>query len=684
MIKAKFRKFKYLFTLLSASVIIVASCKTGGESSKPKDPNEGTKPQDPNNPFDPNNPGGGGGIGSSPQSLTLPDPQVNNQFDSNGNRVVADQYPNYDAYVNLDNLSKARRFTPIDEKSTPRAGVTNPNDIDPEKLKAYDDKAKKLGLPTYRDAFGYGFLLPNIDDNGQVGTGLVQRKDLNGPNLIPAYQAGFLDSDFNFANLADPSGFLGLPRTILNDNYRKFSKTTYSFYYSNDYKDEQKRKESKNYNDAKKIDEKFQSYLGTTWILDYKLPETNETYPTTWYFASNMHVLENLLLDNIAGTENDFRDFQNRNYDVRTNFARLTFANYWNTDVTPTGSRFATSQPNSVTTLNDRIGDNFEQTNMTDEQFKKINTPYVTVNIDPAKIKPIFLGADFLKPQSTPQISGRFSNAKTMIDFGVIEVTFNSPQIAKWLTGDYANWDSSQKYTFASSSLLNNETYKTLKQNDLYAIGFPNSYDDYKVRYAGSDGENIQASRQYVSYWTNKSGNYYANLNPNAFLKANMNQGGDLSWSNTRTFVNKPGVTDILLSYPSFNGSPNVYSRMPYINTGLGYLINNYVPAGGASGTRIIDSSGKIWGILYGVARSSTSGYVVSLRSEGMNYDGLYGSYNLPQYDLIYGGGKDQNDSYLDQMKKRRGSEKTWLFPNGVNNFTIPPEFQFHKSTATK
>ncbi|SYV95520.1 Uncharacterised protein, partial [Mycoplasmoides gallisepticum] len=34
---------------------------------------------------------------------------------------------------------------------------------------------------------------------------------------------------------------------------------------------------------------------------------------------------------------------------------------------------------------------------------------------------------------------------------------------------------------------------------------------------------------------------------------------------------------------------------MKYVNTGLGYLINNYVPSGGASGTRIIDSNGQIW-----------------------------------------------------------------------------------------
>ncbi|WP_391516979.1 Ig-specific serine endopeptidase MIP [Mycoplasmoides gallisepticum] len=677
MIKAKFRTFKYLFTLLSVSSIIVASCNSGKNS--PEDPPKEERkpnPSDPSNPNNGGNPFGPGGGSSAANSISLPDPQVNNAI-INGKRVVANQYPNYDAYINLNNVSKARGEGPVSETSTPNAGVTNPNDIPPEKLKEYDDKAKKLGLPTYRDAFGYGFLLPNIGEDGTIGSGLVQRKDLDGPNLIPAYQPGVLGTGLNFINLADSTGFLGLPRTILNDHYRDFSKTVYSLSYSNSLSDPVKSRESEKLTDEQKIDQKLQSYLGTTWILDYKLAE-NGRYPTTWYFASNMHVLENLLLPDIAGTSNDFRDFEHRNYEARTNFASLTFANYWNKDVTPTGSRFATTQPNAVTTLNYIKEQNVDEiTITTQEQFDKISTPYVRVNIHPKNIKPIFLGADFLKDSSVPSERGRYSDAKTMIDFGVIEITFNNEQIAKWLTSDYANWPADKKYKFASSSLLDDKTYTDLKQNDLYAIGFPNSYDDYKIRYLGSDGENIIADRNYVSFWSNKSGNYYANSNPTKFLRDHKEQGGDLSWSNTRTFVNKPGVTDLFLSYPSFDGSPKIYSRMKYVNTGLGYLINNYVPSGGASGTRIIDSNGQIWGILYGVAKTGTSGYVTALRSEGMNYDGLYGSYNLPQYDLVYGGGKDQKDSYLDQMIKRRANEKTWLFPNGVNRNNVPDQFKF-------
>ncbi|MDC4182488.1 Ig-specific serine endopeptidase MIP [Mycoplasma bradburyae] len=685
--KAKLKKIKYLFTLLSASSIIVASCKNeNSDNSSKKSEDKKSENKDNMNPNEGNIDGGGDFVGNN-DPVSVPNTEiVGNLFDGDGpdaKRKIVDRYQNYDAYVNVNNVNSARGIKKSEERSTPDAGVTNPFDIPEAKLKAYDEKAKKLGLPTYRDAFGYNFFLPDIDDEGNITPNkLVKRKDQWGPNLIPSYNTGLLDG-VNFKNLDDKEGFLGLPRTILNDKYRKFSRTVYSFQFSNDYPDRNRSEEINSYSDEKKIELKLQSHLGTAWIFDYQLPEEGH-YPTTWYFASNLHVLENLLLPDIAGTDKDFRGFEKRDYEARTNFANLTFVNSWNQDATPTGSRFATAQFNAITTITDRKGENFQENPdvKTEDQFNKISTPYVRVALDPKNIKPIFLGNDFLKESSTPKFDGAYKDAQTMIDFGVVEIKFNDENIAKWVTGDYANWKPEDKYKFATTSLLNDETYKNLKKNDIYAIGYPNSYDDYKIRYAGADGMNILAAKENVSYWINKSGNYYNNARPIGELAKYKDVGGDLSWSNTRTFANKPGVTDLLLSYSSFGGQPNVYSRMPYVNTGLGYMLDNFVPSGGASGTRVIDGEGNIRGILYGVAKTSTSGYVTALRSEGMDYQGLYGGYNLPQYDVIFGGGKDQKDSYLNQMKKRNPNVKTYLFPNGITNTQIPAEYQFANTPA--
>nr|WP_244325534.1 hypothetical protein [Mycoplasmoides gallisepticum] len=101
MIKAKFRTFKYLFTLLSVSSIIVASCNSGKNSPEDPPKEEGKpNPSDPSNPNNGGNPFGPGGGSSAANSISLPDPQVNNAI-INGKRVVANQYPNYDAYINL-------------------------------------------------------------------------------------------------------------------------------------------------------------------------------------------------------------------------------------------------------------------------------------------------------------------------------------------------------------------------------------------------------------------------------------------------------------------------------------------------------------------------------------------------------------------------------------------------------
>ncbi|UWV81627.1 hypothetical protein [Mycoplasmopsis cynos] len=59
-----------------------------------------------------------------------------------------------------------------------------------------------------------------------------------------------------------------------------------------------------------------------------------------------------------------------------------------------------------------------------------------------------------------------------------------------------------------------------------------------------------------------------------------------------------------------------------------------------------------------------------------MNYNGLFGEYNLPQYDVIYGTGKDQKNSYRDEMKKK-SKKKTWLFKKGFELENVPEEYKF-------
>ncbi|SYV95509.1 Uncharacterised protein, partial [Mycoplasmoides gallisepticum] len=68
--------------------------------------------------------------------------------------------------------------------------------------------------------------------------------------------------------------------------------------------------------------------------------------------------------------------------------------------------------------------------------------PYLKVNsINPSSVKTVFLGNDALK-QTTSSFTqdAKYQAAQTLLDFGVIRVTFDSAETAKSVTNDYAEW----------------------------------------------------------------------------------------------------------------------------------------------------------------------------------------------------------------------------------------------------
>jgi len=115
---------------------------------------------------------------------------------------------------------------------------------------------------------------------------------------------------------------------------------------------------------------------------------------------------------------------------------------------------------------------------------------------------------------------------------------------------------------------------------------------------------------------------------------------------------------------------------------GLEYLPKHFAPAGGASGTSVRNQKNELVAIYHAKYDSSKTGLAAAFRSEGYDYQGLYGNYNLPQYDLIYGGGKDQTEkkSYREAMKDiyQNNNIKTALFPDGFDK--IPDEFKFNNN----
>ncbi|GAA8715733.1 hypothetical protein oki361_20580 [Helicobacter pylori] len=145
-----------------------------------------------------------------------------------------------------------------------------------------------------------------------------------------------------------------------------------------------------------------------------------------------------------------------------------------------------------------------------------------------------------------------------------------------------------------------------------------------------------------------------------------------------RSFTNKPGILDSFISAP--HTGDKLYTSNDdnqYLAMGLEYLIRHYAPVGGASGSSVRNQNNEIVGIYHISNISAHTGLAAAFRSEGHNYNGLYGTYNLPQYDLIYGGGQNQISSYRQALLKEYEGQaiKTNLFSNGLND--IPDEYKF-------
>ncbi|ENY68815.1 Hypothetical protein, predicted lipoprotein [Metamycoplasma auris 15026] len=409
---------------------------------------------------------------------------------------------------------------------------------------------------------------------------------------------------------------------------------------------------------------------GTMWILDYKLDE--QGYPTKWYFGTNSHVARAL--------NEDF----------------LSFA------ITKINSNVSVG-----TTLNfSRLDDN-------------ITTFYFNDNKN--AIKKVFDGVDYLKENPAnfliPQQKDKYKNFGAFADFAVFEIDFSkitkfstqsnqqsvdakfeflkennlAQNLAKEITNDYAN-QKDKHIKFKKNSYL--KDYKKIaipknkKPNEdqeyLYAVGWPQSTGDFY--FDRSNIELLEQTRINFSLWFNSEYEYFNEeiKNQNFNLKNKHDKGSFLSYNlGYRTFKNLPGLFDTFLAVPKFGDGFYELNGKKYINISLGYMPLRYAPVAGASGSSIRNQNNELVSIYYATNSIGRVGLSSAFRSEGFDYQGLYGKYNLPQYDLIYGGGKDQAKSYKDELKKLYGdSFKTNLFKNGLGKEN--PDFKFGNILSAK
>lgn len=409
------------------------------------------------------------------------------------------------------------------------------------------------------------------------------------------------------------------------------------------------------------------SYLGTSWILDYEIPNgvqqrsegnsyTDSTYPTKWYMATNTHVMDDL---------------------------KTPYSIYKETN---TSSKLNSSTTNVyMTKIKDpQIGDGgglYKKSSWNNTAYETFNFKMTGMDDKPLKdqpVRPVFLGFDYLESKPSDFINNvpqpasipddvEFSHVEELADFSVFEIDFTkiyndeyseyeTPQkMAKAFSSNYANWKESDKFKPATKSLINDPESR---KNDFYALGFPQE--------VAIDGG--QRDTRYVSLFINR---------PSNLSEDKKSLGAKLvNERHYNTFKNAPGIFDLVIGSADFGYKSDPISNVvatsgiiPHIYQGLAYTDQNGDMWAGSSGSIFVDQNNNIYCIHFASDFTAHVGINFALMSEGYNYNGQYGVYNLQPYDLINGGYKNQKQSYKSQLNKLYPNGlKTNIFKNGIKD----------------
>ncbi|MBT1368959.1 Ig-specific serine endopeptidase MIP [Mycoplasmopsis bovis] len=449
-------------------------------------------------------------------------------------------------------------------------------------------------------------------------------------------------------------------------------------------------------NDEKrKIEEKKQTgelgdrVSGTIWIMDYQLPDTGKT-ATKFYFGTNSHVAKILKEHELTGFSLSRVD---ENVGVHSTFKF--------NDLDPNFKKFSFTNPKNM-------------------------------------ISNVFDAVDFMNTSPKNYIDGsqkeEYKDTEEYIDFAVIEIDFeklNPSEVTIWsenrdigntipkkgdrdeliklITNNYQT-DTKNHIKFKSKSYLDNyneidvplaindkdpnDINKWNEKEGLFILGYPRADKDFYLdRYI--DEEAIKVAKENYSLWVNGDHKWYKKLatpegQQPTFPDYTINNGGRLSYQiGYRTFTDKPGLTDGFLAAPRIGNEfysitdKSSNKTVKYVNYGLHLMPRFYAPYGGASGSSVRNKKNELIAVYHSSNDGAKTGLAAVFRSPGKNYNKLFGDYNLPQYDLIYGGGKDQKNSYRQALKEKykdMDGFKTKLFSNGFDESNIPPEFRFNNT----
>ncbi|MBN3534864.1 Ig-specific serine endopeptidase MIP [Mycoplasma procyoni] len=538
-------------------------------------------------------------------------------------------------------------------RSRQGADFRSTENLESSKLSEFNKKAEELGLDNYENQKLKGFTIP-VSEEGEIKLSLN-----DGPEVPKAPN----NTDFRGKN-PDLARFqqFGIPRYLLNEKYKDYALQTYQI--------------TVTFQDPERPDNKnaSRSESGTIWILDF-IKEENGKYPTKWFFGTNLHVANILKYKDVKG--------------------------------------FALTKLNPDVGIHTKLG----LVEFDHEKFSRLISDMVKGN---EALTTFYTAEDYLNSKPADFLekkqAEKYKDAEEFIDFAVLELDFNKlpnngsyggyfdfseadkSEVAKSFTNSYAT-NENKHIKFLSTSYLSNyekanqplvikkgETPKAV--DNFYLVGYPSAKNDFTFDQYVDEFEYQNKVRSFYLF-TNGDFDLFGNISLNEINETYSipekvwNKGYDLSYAlGYRTFVDKPGLSDEFIS-ASKVGKDFLVSKetgKTLISSGLSYLPRAYSPLGGSSGSSMRNQNNELVAVFHASNQSAVTGLASAFRSEGFDYKGAYGEYNLPQYDLIYGGGKNQKSSYRQKLIEKYGSKHTNLFKD---NYEIPEKFKFKNTENT-
>nr|WP_278308046.1 DUF31 family protein [Mycoplasma feriruminatoris] len=445
---------------------------------------------------------------------------------------------------------------------------------------------------------------------------------------------------------------------------------------------------------------------GTMWILDYIIPEndssSNLKKPTKFYFGTNSHVAkaitENLSSMSLTRIDKNVSVGQT----LKLNALDPNFKTYHFSDNLKDAVNVIFHATNFIK-KEQRPTEFLESTQKNKFKNVGIYADFAVVEIDFEKLLNKF------KSSNNSSIDSIDSSFWVQKQNNTITNEYNGKDIkdvVSDITNDYANLPEDKKVKFKSSSYLETNEYNKIQRmltfdpskneqlnkfknlESLFVLGYPSAKEDYYFKkYEDSDQEEVK--KYNFSLWVNSDQRYYNELAKkegyaSKFPDYLLEKGEFLSYQiGYRSFIDKPGLTDAFIASSRIGNKLYKLDKKEYFQYGLQLMPRFYAPSGGASGSSVRNNKNELVGVFHAANNSAKTGLATVFRSPGYKYNGLFGKYELVQYDLIYGGAEHQVNSYRYALYKKYKDKgiKTALFSKGLDRENgIPMEFRFSKN----